>query len=92
MLLGRWNYYLVRRINLESHIISSMDFDECIHNNKGFCEKFIFSKSIKRENNHNKGDHAILVENSPLSFHPLMATSVKEKIQLSCDCVDIAKS
>ena len=91
MFLGRWNYYLVRCIDLESHIIRSMDFDECTHNNKGFCEKFIFSKSVKRDNNCNKGDHEILVENSHLSFHPLMATSVKENIQLSYDCVNIAK-
>ena len=55
-----------------------------------FCEKGTFPKSINREeNDHNKGGHARLVKDSPLSSLPLMMMCALEEIQSSNDFVDI---
>ena len=43
------------------------------------------------ENDHNKGAHAILVENSPLFSLPLVVTIVLEEIQSSSDNVYTAR-
>ena len=60
--------------------IRPMDFGRYRYNNKGFCENFIFLKSINRR-------RTIIIEvpckpsqNSPLSSLHLMVMSVQEEI------------
>ena len=68
-----------------------MDVGGYRHNNKGFCEKFTFPKSINRR-------RTTIIEcpckpsgTSPPSSLPLVVTSVQEEIRSSGDCVDTAR-
>ena len=61
------------------------------HNNKDFCENFIFSKSINRERMTIKRCPCKTSGTSPLSSLPLVLTSVQEEIRPSGDCVDTSR-
>ena len=50
-------------------------------NKRVFCEKFTFPSG---ENDHNKGSHASMVENSHISYVSLVVTSILAEIQLFC--------
>ena len=69
--------------------VRSIDVGGYQHNNKGFCENFIFPKSINRGRTIlTRSTHVSLMENSYLSSLPLMVTRVQEEIYFSSDLVD----